>query len=398
MLVACRENGEKISLGEQWERSDLDLWRRKEGFSCPQCGERVILKLGNKRIWHFAHQKDSVCVLEYERESEYHMAGKLQLYQWLREQDISAELEKYIPGCKQRADIAFQWREKKYAVEFQCSPIAEELLTKRTEGYLNHGLAPIWIPGGNQLKRTSANTLAMSEFQFLFLRKQGKRWIMPAYCADTRQFIFLAHIIPITSAKVIAKLNPISRLELSLPEFLETPSVRNHSFVYWVQELNKMKSYFLRYPGRMQKKFLHELYINGFNLLTLPPELGLPVPSAPFIQTPPLLWQTFLYLDHFCHAPEGKQITTYDILQSFLSRMKKQQIQIRRLPLADSGDFRHAIREYLDLLVSLSLLEKVNHRAYRMAKPFQNFKSMEDKERADSLFWDNYGRQIMANS
>ncbi|WP_052948787.1 competence protein CoiA [Mesobacillus campisalis] len=398
MLVACRDNGEKISLGEQWKRNELDKWRQKEGFFCPQCGKKVILRLGNKRIWHFAHQKDSGCESEHERESEYHMSGKLQLYEWLKEQSVAAELERYIPECKQRADIAFEWNKKKYAVEFQCSPITVELLAGRTEGYINHGFTPIWIAGGNQIKRTSANCLAMSEFQFLFLRRQGRRWMFPAYCAETRQFILLQHILPISSSKALASFHPISRSEFPLLRLLEFPSVTDHSFKCWVRELNRQKSNLLHYHGRGQKNFLNELYYNRLNLLMLPPELGLPVPSSPFIQTPPLLWQTFIYLDHFHDTPLGKVISTADILKSFLHRVRRRQIQIRRLPLAEYGDFRYAIREYLELLVSLALLENVNPQYYRLASRLGIPHTMEGQLQAESAFWNTHGNRIMANS
>ena len=123
LLTAKLVSGEVISLGANYERLELQKLRDKENFFCRSCSERVILKLGTKRIFHFAHEKGASCTEEFERESEYHMSGKLKLFQWLTDQGISAELECYFPAIKQRADIAFQFEGKTYCLEYQCSKI-----------------------------------------------------------------------------------------------------------------------------------------------------------------------------------------------------------------------------------------------------------------------------------
>ena len=84
---------------------------------------------------HFAHQKGSLCVESYERESEYHLAGKLQLFQWLNNQKLCPELEPFYPSIRQRPDIGVPYDKKNYALEFQCSAIPPELMIKRTKGY-----------------------------------------------------------------------------------------------------------------------------------------------------------------------------------------------------------------------------------------------------------------------
>ena len=66
--------------------------REDQEFQCPECKEKVMMKIGTQRMEHFAHQKGSLCVESYERESEYHLAGKLQLFQWLKNQKLMSRI------------------------------------------------------------------------------------------------------------------------------------------------------------------------------------------------------------------------------------------------------------------------------------------------------------------
>lgn len=113
MLVAKKSDGKRLSLGERYEKSDLIEIRSREKFYCPGCDEEVVMKLGNKKIWHFSHLAGRSCQYEYERESDYHLTGKLKLYNWLKEQGIIAELEQFDPKMNQKPDIAFELQNQK---------------------------------------------------------------------------------------------------------------------------------------------------------------------------------------------------------------------------------------------------------------------------------------------
>ena len=110
------------------------------------------MKLGSKKIWHFSHLAGGRCQYEYDRESEYHLSGKLMLYNWLKKQGIDAELEHMDSQMKQKPDIAFELHNQKYAIEFQCSVIPSEIFEKRTKTYFTHGVIPIWIAAESLIK------------------------------------------------------------------------------------------------------------------------------------------------------------------------------------------------------------------------------------------------------
>lgn len=67
--------------------------------------ERIRFKIGSIISAHFAHKKHSDCPSSKGGpESQYHMRGKLELYDWLQidENVIHVELEPFITDIKQR--------------------------------------------------------------------------------------------------------------------------------------------------------------------------------------------------------------------------------------------------------------------------------------------------------
>ena len=105
MLTAVKKDGTLFSLLPRLPKEKLRRIREDQEFQCPECKEKVMMKIGTQRMEHFAHQKGSLCVESYERESEYHLAGKLQLFQWLENQNLCPELEPFYPSIRQRPDI-----------------------------------------------------------------------------------------------------------------------------------------------------------------------------------------------------------------------------------------------------------------------------------------------------
>ena len=95
MLTAIKKDGTPFSLLPRVPKEKLRRIREDQEFQCPECKEKVMMKIGTQRMEHFAHQKGSLCVESYERESEYHLAGKLQLFQWLKNQKLCPELEPF---------------------------------------------------------------------------------------------------------------------------------------------------------------------------------------------------------------------------------------------------------------------------------------------------------------
>lgn len=396
VLVANRINGGRLSLGDQWDKKELIAIRSKEKFHCPECKEEVILKLGSKKIWHFSHLPGSSCEHQYERESSYHLAGKIQLYDWLKKQGIDAELEKFDPLARQKPDIAFEWNGKKYAIEFQCSIIPEELFVKRTSRYLENGYIPIWIAAGNLIKRTGTKAVSINNFLYLFIRRPRQNWNIPAYCPLSGQFINLNGAIPISSRKTITQLEIHSMKKVSINHLIN-PIIKKYTVLKsWQSELKRFKSRYLSYPGSHQNHFLQELYRNHLNLLSLPPEIGLPVFSSPYIETPAIIWQTYLYLDVFHYLKVGELISCTKVHNAFAKRVKSGQIQLRKLPLAEKGNYSLVVSEYILLLTTISVLVKIDDSVFKLNREMKIPATIDEQIAEETNFYRRYGNIIEA--
>ena len=142
MLVALMDH-QYISLTSNYSREQLLQLRKKQKFICPQCKSELQLKIGKVKTPHFAHFRDANCHnLFSEGESETHLLGKLALYDFFKKANKNVVLEPYLATLSQRPDLLVQDRDRTYAIEFQCSTIDLDLVSKRTSGYIQHGIHP----------------------------------------------------------------------------------------------------------------------------------------------------------------------------------------------------------------------------------------------------------------
>jgi competence CoiA-like predicted nuclease len=98
---------------------------------------------------YFRHKEKDKCEDVYsEPETEEHIKGKRDLFEWVKVQDnvTDAVLEGWIPETHQRPDIMFKYNDEQYVIEYQCTPIASEYV-KRHYLYKAADIKDIWILG-----------------------------------------------------------------------------------------------------------------------------------------------------------------------------------------------------------------------------------------------------------
>lgn len=391
MLTAKLSSGKVISLVDSFARTTLENLRKQERFYCRGCSARVILKLGTKRIYHFAHEKGTICIADYDRESEYHMKGKIQLFKWLQDKGLSPELEKYFPNIKQRADIVFRYEGKIYCLEYQCSTISEEQFRKRTEGYQKASLVPFWILGGNNIHRIGPLKVSFSSFHYLFLRESSNnRYYLHAYCPQANLFITLENFIPVSTRKAYCHFNFKNLMELKPPDLLNSSSPYTLNQEAWRKDMMKFKSQLLANNASIQDPFLLGLYTHSLNLYFIPPFVGLPLRTNFAIETAPFIWQTYIFLD-FLHRPhKGKEIYFHEIYTMVLKRVRDQQIKVRALPCIRKNLLPFAIDDYLTTLSNNGILRKIKNNIFVLDKPINIANNMEDWLRQDEMFYQKY--------
>lgn len=149
-MLSCLLNGQRINCYDgTYNKEQLKKWAAKKILLCPACGKPYEYCHGKVKSPYFRHMDKVECVDKYsEPETEEHMTGKRDLYEWIRKQPgvTDAVLEGWMPGTKQRPDIMFMFNGKQYVIEYQCSPIATEY-EERHELYQAAGVIDIWVCG-----------------------------------------------------------------------------------------------------------------------------------------------------------------------------------------------------------------------------------------------------------
>ena len=152
---------------------------------CPDCGKPYEYCHGEIVSPYFRHKEKSLdCDEIYkEPETDEHIKGKTALYKWLL--SISDEcnlenihLEYYIKETRQKPDIYFEQNGERYAIEYQCTPIATEFL-KRRELYRLAGINDIWVlgydkyTGGKVIEKHVGVKFNIKTSQFVFNNING---------------------------------------------------------------------------------------------------------------------------------------------------------------------------------------------------------------------------------
>ncbi|HDK7176583.1 TPA: hypothetical protein PTV31_003200 [Clostridium botulinum] len=151
-MLTCQV-GKSIIDTFSYKEEKLREWSNKSMLKCPVCNSNMIYCHGDFKIPYFRHEKDSDCPNIYsEGVTQEHLKGVQCIYKWLKNQEavMNLQLEKWIPEIRQRPDIYFEIEEnkeiKKYAIEFQCSPIATKY-NERHNLYRLNNINDIWILG-----------------------------------------------------------------------------------------------------------------------------------------------------------------------------------------------------------------------------------------------------------
>ncbi|WP_312471286.1 competence protein CoiA family protein [Neobacillus sp.] len=388
MLTAHTRSGKKINLGYNYKKETLLYFRSKEEFFCPICGESVSLKLGDQRIFHFAHKQSSSCREFYENETITHMEGKRQLYQWLIRQRIPSMLEFYDKEIGQRPDILFKFKEQKYALEYQCSSLPESVFIKRTKTYLQNEYHPLWILSSNHIHQKKRDIISLSNFHYLFLRatSSGNLYI-PSYCPEKHLFQLVGSITSYSIKNAFAQTSQYPLNDLKIEGLLEPISEHHLNLSSWMSEIENFKLNLTLYPEKIQNPFLNEVYKKNLNLFLLPPEIGLPVPHSLTIQTAPIIWQTYLFLDVLAGKYPNDLITLQEIKAHFNKRIRRKDIIIRNLPQLVQVTPLLAEMEYLQHLVLFGILIRKGDTDFQVQRKITIPRSNREREEAKTLFY-----------
>lgn len=392
MFTAVLKNGTTINLLEQKNKMDLKALREEQRFYCPECKGPVTLKIGEKKITHFAHEANYSCIKNAEAESMYHLEGKLQLFQMLQQLGLHPVLEPYFPTIKQRGDISVVWKEKHFIIEFQCSPIPHSLMKKRTFNYQKLNFVPIWVLGYKNIKSYKQKKMRLSSFIFDFIVKYNKTYVIPTYCPLNKKLLLFSSIISISSAHsyVHSQSIPLSSLSLSdIPiRHFELP------IQDWKNKISRQKRFDIHHKTMENNRFLKELYINRLHPHFLPPFIGIPLKENIVLATSPLLWQSYIFIDHF-NTKRPVICSIYQIYEQFEKRIERKEIKIRELLMIPGLKWEHVVDSYIKSLVALNILAERKDHFYAITSVYQQPHNYERMHQIEEEFYTKWARTYL---
>ena len=167
LILTCKLGNEIINCYDgTHNKEQLKKWASKKILLCPACGNPYEYCHGKVKTPYFRHMDKVECEDKFsESETEEHINGKRDLYEWVKKQVgvTNAVLEGWIPETKQRPDIMFEYKGKKYVIEYQCSPIATEYV-ERHELYQASGIVDIWIAGVEKYFKPNARHKFLEDY------------------------------------------------------------------------------------------------------------------------------------------------------------------------------------------------------------------------------------------
>ncbi|MFS0918078.1 competence protein CoiA [Brevibacillus sp. 179-C 1.1 NHS] len=174
----------------------LRTWSGTKLF-CQHCGTPVYYRHGQWVTPHFAHVVKSHCD-SGEPETPEHLEGKRLLKTWIEYLypfNVTKQ-EFYLDEIKQRADILTIFPDgHKLSIEYQCSPISENALRKRIEGYEKANIYQVWIFGEELLKRRPTNRFRLHVWEKLIWKRQGVLYRFDSLASHpVINFMFIAGI------------------------------------------------------------------------------------------------------------------------------------------------------------------------------------------------------------
>ncbi|MCO7174515.1 competence protein CoiA [Sporolactobacillus kofuensis] len=374
MLIAATKDEIRISLLDtNQSKQELVRLRRSNGFICPICRAPVMLKMGTKRHWHFAHLPHQGCHIEGEPETPTHLSGKEDLFRWCQDAGRSPKLEHYLCHLQQRPDIYLPGIEP-VAIEYQCSLIPEDLFVKRSYGYLNDGITPVWVIGANRFHKRR-RTLKLSGFSALSIRQSrlflgqhpfASPYYVCFYDSVSKYFLLATQLFPISKTRFISQENMINRSQI-MPFQLTAPAERFSSKTFKEVWLATKRQWRLSPPTRLSNEeyaLRNQVYQHRKQFSCVPGYVGLPLASAIYFLNSPFLWQMWLVL-LMGTIESGCWFTTERIIRETEKRRMGNLFALRSLPLCPKESMRWPLCIYLDYLWSLGIAEKTG-RSYRL--------------------------------
>lgn len=359
MLQAKNSAGKLVTLANL-PKQHIEHLRKFETFYCPACNHPLIIRAGKSVIPHFAHQRKSTCTLSSNGESADHQSAKLHLLQWLRNQQIDAQLEVYLPTIKQRPDILVAYRGRTFAIEYQHTVTNQKIVRQRSEGYQTLNIIPIWLLGANFFKRTSSISFQVTDWTLQFLHQFSDELpTMQYYFSPNQQQILIVHdLYLVNRRRAYANFSFQSLKRLTFKEMFDQEKLSQKQLILqWRREKRNFRLSPEK-PFGKELKWRRWLYEQGYDKEQLPSIVHLPITTQHYFNVPPWNWQS-RFIIGFLHKLQIGQTFTLQSVHRFLRHFLYQKTDYPLIKAVKSP-----VLPYLQLLANLHYVKQMDENLF----------------------------------
>lgn len=381
MFWAVNQDGNPIILSKRVSKRILDKIIHGKQFFCPVCGQEVIVRKGTMRPYHFAHRKKTTCANQT-GESMYHYYGKKRLYE-LFHSSYSCQLEPHLSSINQTPDVLIQTNTHSIALEYQCADLHAETWQLRTNGFKTVQLQPFWILGGNRMNRLSKHTIRMKQLEWLSVRKKHTFPYVLFYCPISRLFCIVSILSPFYTTTCLVSFTFIKEKEFSfllLQKLRPTFSTSHHQEWQKLKKSWRLKS--IHYQS-IEQSYVHQLFLQASTTLQFTPSFcGIPLPTNVYIQTAPILWQSWLFIKFLSHPIPDVWITHTQVIREFNQLVSNRIFRVR----FEKEYSKRAIISYLNYLEKTGVIVQKEAQVFQALPSILWPKSLDQLLKMDNLF------------
>ncbi|MEG0437961.1 MAG: competence protein CoiA family protein [Solibacillus sp.] len=284
MLVALTVQQQLYQLNGSTPQEQLQELKKTVQFYCPQCKALLILKVGQIKIPHFAHVKKSDCdALFSEGESYAHLLGKQHLQELFQQLQLQPVLEPYLPLIQQRPDLLITKGIQKYAIEFQCSRLSPQHFQKRTKGYKDVQIMPVWIiqTPNDKFKSQGLTKLSINHTNAQYIQMYKNQKYLLSYDVHSRTFFYISNLFPIHGQQYFGYVQSIPLMKQIFPFFVPK-KISENQFKIMLTKFAAYRLHFLHTRLHLSKKgvndrLLRAIYELKLTVSNLPNFIGIPL-------------------------------------------------------------------------------------------------------------------------
>ncbi|SDH71835.1 Competence protein CoiA-like family, contains a predicted nuclease domain [Alteribacillus persepolensis] len=362
MFTARTRDGRIISL---FPSKNEEIPSHYPPYFCPACSKEVILKQGKQVKAHFAHRKKQACSYQAEPETNEHLSGKALLYEWLLMHHVKARMEVYLSAIQRVADVLFTWRNKTYALEFQCSSISPSALLSRSYDYLSIGIFPIWIFSFSRLRPRAGGSFSVHalEWEGMRNRKSDARYVLTYFDAEKASFYYLFPTAYVSPQHTYADLYqaPLSRSHVSqLVNIPSTYDSKKRLRTAWLSHKRTWRFSKNQWRQNPDKTYMRQVFASKrSDLPFFPIEAGWPSYGMEVFYSPAYIWQSWFLLCFLENISLYQRFSNAALEQESALFAERRVLGTRTFPLI-TQPFERALWNYLEWLERLGVVKWTN--------------------------------------